>query len=149
MANFPLELLCSTIPTVVAEAMLPNLDMKTIADLRKVCKATKKVVDEDKYYWIRIIQIYNETTGIYSWYWTRRIFKRNSYQIIMDLAFLSIQVSKSFSNSRDWTPFHLAAAYGDLNFYRKVSKLVFHARNLSRITPIHLAGYYGSNPEVF
>ena len=149
MANFPLELLCKTIPTVVGETMLPYLDMKTIDGLRKVCKATRKMVDEEKCYWIRIIQLYNETTGFYSRYWKRRIFERNSCQIIKDLAFLSIEVSKSFSNSRDWTPFHLAAAYGDLNFYRKVSKLVFHARNLTRITPIHLAGYYGSNPDVF
>lgn len=149
MANFPLELLCTTIPTVVAEKILPYLDMKTIADLRKVCNATKKMVDEDKCYWIRIIQIYNETTGMYSRYWTKRIFKKNSYQIIKDLAFLSIEVSKSFSNSTDWTPFHLAAAYGDLTFYKKVSRQVFHSRNVTRITPIHLAGYYGSNPDVF
>ena len=149
MANFPLELLCKSIPTVVAEKMLPYLETKTIADLRKVCNATKKMVDEDKCYWIRIIQIYNKTTGLYSQYWKRRIIQKNSYKIIKELAFLSIDVSKSFSNSRDWTPFHLAAAYGDLTFYKKVSTLVFHARNVTRITPIHLAGFYGSNPDVF
>ena len=35
------------------------------------------------------------------------------------------------------------------SFYKKVSTLVFHARNVTRITPIHLAGFYGSNPDVF
>ena len=149
MSHFPLEDLCKSIPTVVAEKMLPYIETKTIADLRKVCNATKKMVDEDKCYWIRIIQIYNETTGLYSRYWKRRIFEKNSYEIIKDLAVLSIEVSKSFSNSRNWTPFHLAAAYGDLTFYKKISTHVFHARNSTRITPIHLAGYYGSNPDVF
>ena len=101
MANFPLEDLCLRIPTVIAEAMLPNLDTKTIDALRRVCRATRKMVDEDKCYWIRIIQMYNETTGLYSRYWKKRIFEKNSYQIIKDLAVLSIEVSKAFSNSRD------------------------------------------------
>ena len=34
-----------------------------------------------------------------------------------------------------------------MTFYKKISTQVFHARNSTRITPIHVAGYYGSNPD--
>ena len=89
-------------------------------------------------------------------YW-EKILKDTPLEVVKKLAIASYQISKTFIDQkiRDWSPFHLAAAFGNLELYiwieEKCGELPLLECSSSvglHSTPLHLSADH-ENLEIF
>ena len=61
--------------------------------------------------------------GFFSEYW-QKIMKNTPLEVVKKIAMASIKFSRKFPQEkiRDWSPFHLAAAFGDLKLYKWIEE---------------------------
>ena len=141
-----MEVICLRFPSV-ADEILKNVENHTLVNFKEASKGNFNFINGERFYWFRILQTKCQMDGLFSEYW-RKSSKKTPVEVVKRLAMASIKLSKDFIDNkiRDWSPFHLAAAFGNLELYKWIEEK-FGERQLSNqkfSTPLHLSAYYGT-----
>ena len=145
-----MEDICSRFPHIGVK-VLKNVDNSTLIRFRKSSKEIHDFLNGEKFYWLRIFQKYCQMAGSFSEYW-EKIMKNTPLEVVKKLAIASFQFSTTFpdKNIRDWSPFHLAAAFGNLELYKWIEEkceklpLLECSSSLGHgSTQSHLSAHYG------
>ena len=127
-----MEIICLRFP-LIANQVLKNVDNQTLINYRECGWKSSNFINGEKFYWFRILHKYWlivdiqghgwQMQGLFYEYW-QKIMKNTPLEIVKKLAMASIQFSRTFPQEkiRDWSPFHLAAASGDLKLYKWIEE---------------------------
>ena len=146
-----MEIICLRFP-LVADKILKNVDNHTLMNFKESSKAIYNFINRERFYWFRILQTKCQMDWLFSEYW-KKTTKKTAIEVVKELAAASIKLSKDFIDNkiRDWSPFHLAAAFGNLELYKWIEKKVGELQllqNSKQTTPLHLSAYHGRS-EIF
>ena len=146
-----MEDICLKFPHIAGK-VFKNVDNQTLVNLQKSSRRINNFINGEKFYWLRIFQKYCQMAGYFSEYW-KKIVKNTPLEVVKKLAMASFQFSKTFADKKigAWRPFHLAAAFGNLELYKWIedkcgelpllecSSSLGHCSN-----PLHLSADHGS-----
>ena len=141
-----MEVICLRFPSV-ADKILENVDNHTLVNFKESSKGIYNFINGERLYWFRILQTKCQMDGLFSKYW-KKTSKKTPVEVVKKLAVASIKLSKDFIDNkiRDWSPFHLAAAFGNLELYKWIEEKVGELQllqNSKQTTPLHLSAYHG------
>ena len=141
-----MEIICLRFP-LVADRILKKVDNHTLVNFKESSKGNYNFINGERFYWLRILQTKCQMDGLFSEYW-KKTSKMTPVEVVKNLAVASIKLSKEFIDNKiwDWSPFHLAAAFGNLELYKWIEKKVGELQllqNSKQTTPLHLSAYHG------
>ena len=141
-----MEVICLRFPSV-ADKILENVDNHTLVNFKESSKGIYNFINGERFYWFRILQTKCQMDGLFSEYW-KKTCKKTPVEVVKKLAMASIKLSKDFIDNkiRDWSPFHLAAGFGNLELYKWIEEKVGELQllqNSKQTTPLHLSAYHG------
>ena len=141
-----MEIICLRFPSV-ADKILKNVDSHTLVSFKESSKGNYNFINGERFYWFRILQTKCQMDGLFSKYW-KKTSKKTPVEVVKKLAVASIKLSKDFIDNkiRDWSPFHLAAAFGNLELYKWIEEKLGELQllqNSKQTTPLHLSAYHG------
>ena len=153
-----MENICLRFPHI-AKKVLQNVDNRTLVNFRNCSKETVYFINGEKFYLFQILQQFwlivdsqehgYQMSGSFPEYW-KKILKNTPLENVEKIVRASIKFSTTFSNQRiiDWSPFHLAASFGNLELYKWMEE---KCRELPLIesfehmnSPVHMSADNGS-----
>ena len=156
-----MENICLRFPQIAVK-VLKNVDNQTLINFKLAGRMSPNFINGEKFYWYQILKRYWQIedsqahgwqmVGSFSEYW-RKIMKQTPLAVVKKVAMASIQKSRKFryNKIRDWSPFHLAAAFGNLELYKWIEEkcrelpLIECSSNIVHMyTPIHLSADHGN-----
>ena len=116
-----MEDLCKRFPSV-AEKIFRMIDNQSLVKTRKTNENIKNFLDNERFYFCRIIKQYKENFLQFEESW-KRIVNKSSAAIMKELS-LDTQMffdrKSSLRNPKQWHPLHIAAECGNLNLCIKI-----------------------------
>ena len=140
-----MENLCHRFPHV-AKIILNNLDDQSLIQIMDANKEVDDFLSNDRIYWIRVLANYNTNFKQFRDSWRRNIHRVPVVKI-KDLAIATQDFFKYLPSRLDfqWSPLHIAAHIGCLEFYKYISEkcgCINHVRD-DGMTSIHMAAKTG------
>ena len=131
-----------------------NLDGQSLVNFKDTNKENYEFMDQERFYWIRILKKYNDyfETSKESWKMSTskiqaRFVKKLAMATLNFFKTASVFMIDSFSPTiNQLTPLQIAAYDGDVDFFRKVKERTTNLNLTSthlEVDPIHLAAYRG------
>ena len=140
---------------ILAMNISNNLDDQSLVIFKNANRENYEFMDQERFYWIRILRKYNEYFETSKESWKMSISKIKA-GFVKKLAMATMNFFKTasvdfrkghFHPKKDrLTPLHIAAYDGDLNFFQKVKERTGNLdqnSTQSETSPIHLAAYRG------
>ena len=104
-----LEVLCLRFPAILRK-IFRIMDDQSLAECKGINKIMKKFFDEERFYWIRVIQKYSKNLEEFSKSWNR-VIQKTQTEVLKELANASHHFFQ-FRSSRyekQWSPLHVSA----------------------------------------
>ena len=109
-----MEDLCQRFP-MISRIITNNLDTQSLINFKISNRTISKYLDEERFYWIRIIKRYNQNFAIYSEQW-KKVIEKTPVKTVKKLAdtVQSFFKAKPSRIRKKWRPLHIAAKMGVL-----------------------------------
>ena len=140
-----MEDLCRRFP-VVAQNVFANLDDKSLTDCKVVSKVPRDFLDNERFFWIRIIKknFVNQNKFFKEW---KTAFSRTPIAILKQMASAVGQICRQQCNlSISYlSPLHITARYGNFTLFGYIfDKMIEKSpKGFYELTPLHIAAMYG------
>ena len=140
-----MEDLCRRFP-LVAQNVFANLDDKSLTDCKVVSKVSYYVLNNERFFWIRIIKRYFPNQSQFYEEWKTAI-SRTPTAILKQIATAVDQICKKEYYQcmcSYWSPLHITAMYGNFTLFRYIFEkmTVKNPKGFRELTPLHLAAMY-------
>ena len=147
-----MDVLCHRFPHV-AKMILNNLDDQSLIQIMDANREVDDFLSNDRIYWIRVLANYNANFILFRDSWRRNIHRIPVVKIkelaIATQDFFKHHPSSEYQNRTtkyfQWSPLHIAAHIGCLEFYKYISEkcgCINHVRD-DGMTSIHMAANAG------
>ena len=140
-----MEDLCRKFPAV-AQNVFAKLDDKSLTDCKVVGKVLDDFLNNERFFWIRIIKKYFEhPQSKFSLEWKKAI-SRTPKTILKQIATAIHQFpTRYYYCSKDWSPLHIAAINGDFTLFKLISDKMTkkNPAGFVGVTPLHMAAEIG------
>ena len=115
-----MEDLCQRFP-MICRIITNNLDTQSLINFKVSNRNISKSLDEERFYWIRIIKKYDQNFAIYSEQW-KTVIEKTPVKTVKKLAdavqgFFKAKPSRIKKN---WRPLHIAAKMGFLSLCKHI-----------------------------
>ena len=140
-----MDVLCQRFPHV-AKIILNNLDDQSLIQIMDANREVNDFLSNDRIYWIRVLANYNTNFILFRDSWRRNIYRVPVVKI-KELAIAAQYFFKHCQSRLDsqWSPLHIAAHNGCLEFYNYISRkcgCINHVGD-NGMTAIHMAANAG------
>ena len=116
------DIFCLRFPEISGN-IFKNIDNQSLASCKGISRTTGKFFDEERFYWIRVIQKYWKNLDEFSESW-KTVIHQTPIEIVLELANASHQFFQ-FRSSRyeeQWSPLHIAANLGLLGLCQFITQ---------------------------
>ena len=139
------EIFCLRFPDISGN-IFQSIDDKSLVKCKGISKTIGKFSDEEKFYWIRIIQKYWKNLEEFSESW-KTVIHQTPNEIVKELA-TACQQFFQFRSSRfekQWSPLHVAAERGLLRLCQLITQRTgeINPRQGDGTTALHMAAQEG------
>ena len=152
-----MEMIFQRLP-LLGEKISKNLDDESLVKLRESSKELAKSIDDERFYWIRIIEHYKYNLQAFQENWMI-ILDQIPIAIVKDLAIATQKFFKAFYICyispwrQKWSPIHIASQQGNLQLFKYMFNQTEKKSSDSetrecntvscKLTPLHLAAREG------
>ena len=115
------EIFCLRFP-VPSGNIFKIMDDKNLADCKGISRTVRKFYNEERFYWIRVIQKYWKNLDEFSESW-KTVINQTPKEVVKELANATQQFFKHWSQSQEqWSPLHVAADRGLLRLCQFITE---------------------------
>ena len=115
------EIFCLRFP-IPSGNIFKIMDDKNLADCNGISRTLRKFYNEERFYWIRVIQKYWETLEEFSESW-KTVIHQTPNEIVKELATALQEFFQLCSeNQKQWSPLHVAADRGHLRLCQFITE---------------------------
>ena len=138
-----LEVFCLRFPEISGK-IFKSIDDQSLADCKGINRTIVKFFDEERFYWISIIQKYRENLEEFLEAW-KAVIHKTPIETVKELANSTQQFFKIHSTTyqKQWSPLHIAAERGLLGFCKFITKRETNPKNGNGITAFQMAANQG------
>ena len=139
-----MEMIFQRLP-LLGEKISKNIDVESLVKLRESSKELAKSIDDERFYWIRIIKHYKDNLQAFQENWMI-ILDKIPIIIVKDLAIATQKFFKAFYICyispwrQKWSPIHIASQQGNLRLFKYRTRAII-TRGLYFFYPIFTAVY--------
>ena len=98
---------------MISKIILNNVDNKSLANFRRASRESSNFLDNERFYWIRIITKYSETFEEFQESWNK-VIKKTPVGFLKNLAIDVHSFFKRISTTEQWHPLFIGAERGSL-----------------------------------
>ena len=140
-----MEDICNRFPHI-ATTILKDLDDQSLIKSMEANRELNNFLSNNRIYWTRVLAIYNTNFTLFKRAW-RRCLHQVPVVKIKELVIAAHNFFKNQSsfNNKQWSPLHIAANNGNLDFYKYIARkcgCINHVRD-DGIAAIHMAASEG------
>ena len=119
-----MENLRNRFPTLIS-MVLENVDDQSLVTFKETNREMLDFINEERFYWLRILRKYNGSFVEFSKSW-RMVIEKNPVEIVREIAvtvekfFNDPRIKRDPRNTKQWAPLHVAAASGNLSIFQYI-----------------------------